>query len=201
MPFGKYRKGQDNDKGNYEPLCKVPATVYRARGNVLSCVSIPASNALRNARVVAAFRECEDETVRLRIEPDEHCDMEDLKGDTFNRKANPDIQESRMAQEEKKFEESVERDGVVGVIGEYLDPITGEWEHADSCWGFTGYSDAADPFQNDYAVDIMNQTLDALSIDSQIKRVEDRMNVVAKEWGKLNALFVKLCAQKNGGAA
>lgn len=82
--------------------------------------------------------------------------MDDLKGDIFSRKANPDIPESRMTREEKAFEEKVNQRGVYGLIGEYKCPCCGEWKQADSCWGFVG---------NDYGgyeYDIMQATLDAL---------------------------------------
>lgn len=74
--------------------------------------------------------------VRLRIAPDEFVNMDDLKGDTYSRKANPDIPEPRMAREEKEFEERIEREGVCGIVGEYWNGE--EWVQVDSCWGFVG---------------------------------------------------------------
>ena len=96
-----------------------------------------AREAMRAARIDDQWEDLENEgLVRLRGEPDEIARFDDLAGDTFNRKANPDIQESRMVREEAAFRERIARDGVWGLIGEYFD---GEaWRHADSCWGFVG---------------------------------------------------------------
>ena len=120
-----------------------------------------ASNALSYARTLTEFRSREcgewDEPelgdVRLRIVPDEHADMDDLKGDCFNRKVNPDVQESRMQREENDFEERVRSDGVWGIVGEYWDGSN--WQHADSVWGFVG-----DAWRNSgYDFDIMQSAL------------------------------------------
>jgi hypothetical protein len=97
-----------------------------------------AKNALWEARVRVRWAKLEDETVRLRIVPDETCDMDDLKGDIFSREANPDIPEFRMAREEREFEERVDQDGVWGIVGEYKCPCCGQWTQADSVWGFVG---------------------------------------------------------------
>lgn len=75
--------------------------------------------------------------VRLLAALDTDFQLEDLKGDTYNRKVNPDVPEERMAREELEFEERVERQGVYGLIGEVRTDET-TWEHVDSCWGFVG---------------------------------------------------------------
>lgn len=95
--------------------------------------------------------------VRLRIEPDEIVSLDDLAGDTFDPKANPDIPKARMDREREAFIETVNRDGVWGVIAEYWN---GEkWVHADSCWGFVG-----DDWQDSgYDVDAMEAALEALA--------------------------------------
>lgn len=96
--------------------------------------------------------------VRLDIRPDDTADMEDLKGDCYNPDVNPDISPSRLAREEKEFEDTVNRDGVYGLIGEYRTDEGEEWNHADSCWGFVGegYKDSG------YDTDIMSATISAL---------------------------------------
>ncbi len=170
-----------------QPSIKQGATYYHVWRT-------PAKNALDMARTLAAFQECEDETVRLRCEPDEHCDMENLKGDTFNREVNTDIQESRMAREEKEFEESIERDGVWGIIGEYLNPATGQWEHGDSCWGFAGYKDSTDPFENCAVIDIMDQTIDALhKAEKQWEGVQDLARLIVKNRNAVLAALRVAC--------
>jgi hypothetical protein len=93
--------------------------------------------------------------VRFTCKPDEICDMDDLKGDTFNREVNPEIPEEKMAEQEREFEALVEREGVWGIIGEYFD---GEvWQYGDSVWGMIGDN----VLDNDYTLDIKSLTIDA----------------------------------------
>lgn len=93
--------------------------------------------------------------VRLRVLLDETCHVEDLEGDTFNPKANPNIPASRLERERKEFVEKVNANGVWGIVGEYFDGET--WRHADSCFGFVG-----DDWKNSgYDTEIMRATLDA----------------------------------------
>lgn len=70
--------------------------------------------------------------VRLRVVPDETCSLEDLEGDCFNPKANPEISASRLQHDREEFMAKVNRDGVWGMVGEYFDGET--WQHADSCF-------------------------------------------------------------------
>ncbi len=91
--------------------------------------------------------------VRLRVVSDETCSLEDLEGDCFNPKANPDISASKLHHDRQQFIETVNREGVWGIIGEYFD---GErWQHADSCFGFVGN----DWEHSGYDTDIMRATL------------------------------------------
>lgn len=85
--------------------------------------------------------------VRCRIVPDECCDIEDLKGDTYNVELNADTVpggKRTIEAQEKAFMELIERDGVWGFVIEYRKPACGtcgrkaDWEHVDSCWGFVG---------------------------------------------------------------
>lgn len=93
--------------------------------------------------------------VRLRVVPDETCSLEDLEGDSFNPKANPNIPASRLQRDREDFIAKVNRDAVWGIIGECFD---GEaWQHADSCFGFVGN----DWQGSGYDTDIMRATLDA----------------------------------------
>jgi hypothetical protein len=93
--------------------------------------------------------------VRLRIVPDETCSLEDLEGDCFNSKVNPDVPASTLERDRKAFIEKVNAEGVWGIIGECFD---GErWQHADSCFGFVGQ----DWKHSGYDTDIMRATLDA----------------------------------------
>jgi hypothetical protein len=128
-------------------------------------LGVLAKNAFRNAKVRYEFSqlECGEHdtpeigSVRLQVKPDDCVLLDDLFGDTFNPKANPEIPLTRMEREKQAEIDRVNRDGVWGVIGEYFD---GEkWQHADSCWGFIG----EDWKDSGYDVDIMAQTLGAAS--------------------------------------
>ena len=116
-----------------------------------------ATNALRAAKVQSAFDALEDETVRLRIVPDDYVGLDDLFGDTYNPDANPDIPIKQMEREKQEEIDRINRDGVWGVIGEYFDGCN--WQHADSCFGFVG----DDWRDSGYDIDIMESALDALA--------------------------------------
>ena len=117
--------------------------------------------AIRHARVRLAWEEREwDEfsapaigQVRLRVEPDEDCYLDNLFGDTYNPEVNSDIPRSRLERKREAEIERINRDGVWGIIGEYFDGES--WVHADSCWGFVG----DDWKGSGYDVDIMASTL------------------------------------------
>lgn len=93
--------------------------------------------------------------VRLRMVPDDTCSLEDLEGDCFNPKANPNVPPSRLQRDREEFIAKINADGVWGVIGEYFNGET--WQHADSCFGFVG----DDWKHSGYDTDIMYATLTA----------------------------------------
>jgi hypothetical protein len=107
-----------------------------------------AQQALRNAKVRAEWEKALP-CVRLRIECDE-MPYDDSYIDTWT-----DQRESEREKSRKALWERIEREGVVGVIGEYFDGD--EWVHVDSCWGFVG----DDWVHSGYDTDIMRATLDA----------------------------------------
>ena len=80
--------------------------------------------------------DCRDVAIRLVIVPDEICSIEDLEGDTYNPKANPDIPEERLKRERAEFAARIEREGVWGLIAQCRG--THGWETVDSCFGFVG---------------------------------------------------------------
>lgn len=114
--------------------------------------------AVRKAQVNAHWDRKESAgLVRMTIEPDELCSYDDLAGDMFNPKANPDINPSLIAKQEKEFKDRIDRDGVWGIVTEYFD---GEaWQQADSCWGFVG----DDWKDSGYDIDAKEAALDALT--------------------------------------
>ena len=122
-----------------------------------------ASAALFSARTRKAWSDIDGVLVRLRCEPDEFADFDDLCGDTYSHEANPDISRERLDREREEFRALVERDGVWGIIGEYRLNEDLEWVQVDSCWGFAGYSDPTDPDENGYVDDICSATLAELA--------------------------------------
>jgi len=69
---------------------------------------------------------------------DEYADMEDLKGESFDPKVNPDIDPKVLKEQEVAFEQEVFEKGVFGYVLEKKCQACGNWEHKDSCWGFIG---------------------------------------------------------------
>jgi hypothetical protein len=126
-----------------------------------------APQALSTARTNFAFRRreaaehCREgdkwNCVRLRYAPDESACLEDLEGDCFNPKVNPDIQASRLERERKAFVERVEREGVFGIIAEYWCEVSQSWKDCDSVWGFIG----DDLHGNGYDSDLKRAALNA----------------------------------------
>lgn len=103
-----------------------------------------AKDALRLARLIEEWKDAERAgLVQLRVEPDN----------------DPDASQCDCGDKHCRHNELLERDGAFGTIGEYRD-ASGEWAHADSCWGHVGYADPADPIENDYAADAMRSALD-----------------------------------------
>ena len=115
------------------------------------------AHAKRKAHILEQWEQAESlELVRLRIEPDEMVDLDDLLGDMYNPDVNPDIEPEKLEQEKKWELDRIDRDGVWGVIGEYKCPICGHWVQVDSCWGFVG----DDWKESGYDIDIMAETLE-----------------------------------------
>lgn len=106
--------------------------------------------------------------VRINWVPDEHMDIEDLEGDSFNPACHPEMDPAQLAEERQNFIRKIEWEGVWGRVGEYrLDPDSEDWTQADSVWGFVG-QDAIG-----YEDDIKAGTLDALARE-QAEATEER---------------------------
>ena len=78
--------------------------------------------------------DCAESSLRIRMEPDDVCDMEDLKGDCFNPRVNDDIDPDVLAEQERDFEDAVRQYGVWCLLAEYKDE-DGEWTTCDSICG------------------------------------------------------------------
>lgn len=111
------------------------------------------------AETLSKWEEAEDNNlVKFEVVPDEMgYSLDDLAGDCFNPKANPDINPQTLKKQEKEFIERVNREGVNGIVGKYWNGE--EWEVADSVWGFVG-----DDWENSgYDIDVKASTLDELA--------------------------------------
>ena len=120
--------------------------------------------ALDHARTLHRWRIAEDAgLVRLRVAPDD-ITLDDVAPEWGDPEDWPG---GRRAQEaaQKALRESIERDGVWGIVGEYRTSPDGEWESGDGVWGFVGdpgFEPADDyyrEFGNGYAADIQWETL------------------------------------------
>jgi hypothetical protein len=120
-------------------------------------------SAKREADIRVQWADAEDKgLVRLRVEPDEHCDLGDLFGDTFDPRVNTGIKPERLEREKQAEIDRINRDGVWGIIGEYRCPTCGKWTQADSCWGFVG----DDWRESGYDLDIMATALERIRLNT-----------------------------------
>jgi hypothetical protein len=125
-------------------------------------IGYTAKNAFSASKTLAQWSKLESAGLaQIIAEPDDCCDMDDLKGDTYNREVNPEIPELRMQREEKAFEEFVGLHGVWGVIGQYRLNEDSNWITGGSIWGIVDI-DPTSPFSNEYVTDIMGQTIGEL---------------------------------------
>jgi len=83
----------------------------------------------------------ENKNYRILECPDESFSLDDLKGDIYNPKFNPEIDAETLKAEELKFDDRVFNEGVFGYILEKKCPTCGNWEEKDSCWGFIGQNE------------------------------------------------------------
>lgn len=116
-----------------------------------------ACEAMRNAKIVAAFEARDD--VRITAEPSDESYF-DVYGepegyvDVNGRWHSPEM-------ERKELIATIDRHGLWTVISEVLDPQTGEWEMVDSVGMNCGYSDPCDWLENCYVPDLMSAALEA----------------------------------------
>ncbi len=101
----------------------------------------------------------EGAAVRFRVVPDEHMTWEDLKGDGYDPKANPDIQPSTLERQEKAEIERCDNAGLWGIVSEAW-TLAG-WEDVDSIWGFIG----SDWIDSGYDTDLMSSALQRRALE------------------------------------
>ncbi len=116
-----------------------------------------AHEALWAARVKVAFRdEAEQGRVRLMYPIDDDYDYSFL--DTWS-----ELSPRRIERIKKDLAARIEKHGLYGIAGQRSCPSCGEWLTVDSCYGFIGDELVGSP----YVIDIMSNTLDALSEDGR----------------------------------
>lgn len=118
----------------------------------------PAHLALSEARLATFIDENTEEVdtgllsldgrVRVRFEPDEWVEYDNLAGDCFNPQHMGKLSGGlrTLRAQEKAFKARLEDEGVWGFIVERRCPQCNEWQGLDSCWGFDG-----EPYQGAYA--------------------------------------------------
>jgi rRNA maturation protein Nop10 len=101
----------------------------------------------------------ENETHLIVEHLDQSFDLENLKGDSYNPEANPDIDSDILEAEEQIFETLVENEGVFGYTLEKKCPTCGNATHTiGSCWGFVGrYSETDSRFKHYIVEELKNQ--------------------------------------------
>ena len=78
---------------------------------------------------------------------------DELKGDCYDPKHNPDIDPAELKQQERDFEDLVRNEGVFGYELQRWNPNPDcGWEHVDSCFGFVGRYSETDERFNHYIV-------------------------------------------------
>jgi hypothetical protein len=98
-------------------------------------------------------RRCPYAPTRVRIVVSEYyVDFDDMCGDMFCPRANPDIRPAELEREKEEYRERLGRDGVWHVESQYWDGD--DWQPADSIGGIEGGSDDC------YAVDLKRAAMD-----------------------------------------
>jgi antirestriction protein len=97
-----------------------------------------------------------DKKFRILEVPVDDYRMEDLKGDAFDFKTNPETPQNILKQEEEEFEKHVEEVGVYGYQLEQWNSEPGAgWETVDSLYGFVGPYKQGDEDQDHYIIEEM----------------------------------------------
>lgn len=107
-------------------------------------------------------------TVRIIELPDESASFDDLEGDTYNPKANPEIKAAILERERQAEIDRANRDGVWGYVAQHWNGSA--WQDDDSIWGFIG-----DDFKGSgYMEDLMQSSLDGrqASLDAAARAME-----------------------------
>jgi hypothetical protein len=115
---------------------------------------------MKNGRVIF---ETENKEWRIVEHFDHDADINNLKGDCFDfERSGYQGTREELAQEERDFEELVDREGVYGYVLERWNPTPGKgYEHVDSCWGFVGQYSESDKsgLFNHYIVEEMKSQI------------------------------------------
>lgn len=108
--------------------------VYQYQVSAKSAIS----GAIYQEKVNRLWEQYEGDRVKLFPMEDMYADINDLMGDSYDPKVNPEINPRKLEEQKNEFIERVNRDGVWGLVSQYKCPTCQEWIDADSCWGFIG---------------------------------------------------------------
>jgi hypothetical protein len=111
-----------------------------------------------------------DSRLRIVESAEDYMSWDDLVGDTFCPKANPDIKPEILEREEQEYSEKVRREGVWYYDAQIWNGD--EWQSVDSIGGFVG-----DGFiGSNYDDDLMESAMDAL-----VKCIDETAQEIAQE--------------------
>lgn len=135
-----------------------------------------ANHALYNAVTLAQFENLESiGLVRFQWVPDTGWSIEDLEGDCFDPVHNPGVRACDLERRRKDFHETIERDGVWGLVGQYrplpfqhgetivpyyADEDQPGWETGDAICGLIGQN--AHVYTADIAAETITRLVEAL---------------------------------------
>jgi len=125
-------------------------------------VGYQAQWAASTARTMIEFELGEDESVRLRLEPE----WESMYAVYGLPEGYVNIYGRRVSAEEEKADQDrlINNLGVWCLISEYRCPCCGEWQHVDSVGMLCGYERPADWRENWYVPDLCQAALERLAV-------------------------------------
>ena len=106
-----------------------------------------------------------DPRVRIVAAADDCQSLDNLFGDTFSAKCNPEIKLEILERERQAEIDRINRDGVWFMVAEYWNGR--EWEHADSMGGFIGNDFTGSGYDTDLKAEAMRALDDCLADEAR----------------------------------
>lgn len=109
--------------------------------------------------------------MRVVLVNDPDYDFDNLCGDTFNPKVNPNVEVTTLNRQRRAFQARVNREGVYGSIIQCRSVPTGEWETVESIWGMVG----EDFIGSGYDIDFLSVANDWLFTNVNLQKIQAAM--------------------------